>query len=114
MFELLLDCLEGTFLGKGPNVQLIDHRLFPGTSAPLVVIPVKFVRVYHLAGSVHIARLKSRGRIGHVAIAIDPKAITRPAGRSTRNQLKPSLFQPVEKQLLTSTLAQANLDYPRL
>src|SRR6516162_8002574 len=45
-----------------------------------------------------------------MATAIDPKAITRPSGGRTRNQLKPSLFQPVEKQLLPGALAQAKLD----
>src|SRR6516164_3774084 len=54
---------EGTLRSKGTNMHLIDDGLLPSAAAPVGVAPHIGRWIDHLAWSVHVLRLKARGRV---------------------------------------------------
>src|SRR5690606_22142287 len=65
MVELFLDCGVRARGRERADVQLVEHRLAPWTSAPVAVLPVELPRVNHLAGAVHVDGVEAGSRVRH-------------------------------------------------
>ena len=78
----LLERLEpGRDAGEAAHrarVQLVDHRLVPGSAVPFAVPPLIGARVEHDARIVDVAGLQARGGVGHREIGLHPVAVACP------------------------------------
>ena len=70
------------------DVQLVDHRLVPGTASASCDPASRTAWVDHLAGAVHVIGITARCRIGNGQVAIDTKAIARTVSRVGALQLR--------------------------
>src|SRR5260370_7475850 len=64
MVELAYRGPKGALRRKGPDVQLVDNRLFPGAAAPAGIAPDGGPRVDPLPRPLHILPLLPRARAG--------------------------------------------------
>ena len=63
--EPLDNAVEVARRREAADVQLVDHRLFPGPAAPVAIGPVEGGRVDDLGGAMDVVWVVARGRIGH-------------------------------------------------
>src|SRR5260370_27706345 len=91
MAELAYRGPKGALRRKGPDVQLVDNRLFPGAAAPAGIAPDVGPRVDHLARPVHILRLIARGRVGNAQAVRKHEAISRAGAGAIGHELVPTL-----------------------
>src|ERR1700733_955207 len=94
MVELLDGGDEGAFRGESPDMQFVEHRVVPRTSAP-ILSPVIACMVDCLARPVDIPRLESRRRIGHKRSIRQLKSIERAIGGAIDIRLEKAGFPPL-------------------
>ena len=88
--EALLQGSKRPFRSEGSHVKLINDRLFPRLSAPILVLPLKTGCIDHLARTVHVLWLKSRSRVRNFRSAVDLEFVASSGGCLVGYQLKPS------------------------
>src|SRR5215218_11235385 len=79
--ELFLDTGEGSFGGKGADVQLVQDDLLPGASLPVLVPPSERSGIHDLARAVHAVGLASGGRVWNLLSAVDAETVARACPR---------------------------------
>ena len=76
---------------EGPDVELVDHRLFPRPAGPGVVAPLERAGVHDPARAVDVVGIPARGRIGDPPGAADVEAIRGAGRRVARHELEPAV-----------------------
>src|SRR5580700_9421366 len=96
---------------KCAGVQLVQRYFLPRPPAPVLIVPIVARGIDHLAPSVHVLRLISRGGIGHVLPVDDVAVATAGSGRRG-GQAEPSAVLASERQPVRT--AELEVDGRRL
>src|SRR6516164_1452846 len=99
---------EGAFRSKGTDMHLIDDRFLPSAAAPVGVAPHIGRWIGHLAWSVHVLRLKARGRVWDAQPVRQYKTISCPGVGSNSDEFMPALAERLQSHRLAVEL---NLDF---
>ena len=93
------------------DVQLVEDDLLPRPAAPVGMAPAVGGRIDHLAGAMHVVRLRARGGIGNQQIAVDAKPIAGAGTNSRDDELVPTAIASRHGDLTRGiTALQAEFD----
>src|ERR1700722_9196856 len=98
MAQALSGRIEAAGFSEAAHVQLVDHRLFPGTAAPREVLPRIGSGVDDLARTVNVLRLVTGRRVRHRHAVGEDVSIARARGRAWRDQGMPTARFALERQ----------------
>ena len=73
-------------------MQFINDGFLPWPSAPLFILPLESGGIDYLARSMHVGRLKSRGRIRDLGLTIDLILVSTVCG-GVADQFEPTVFK---------------------
>ena len=79
------------------DVKLQDHRVLPWPATPCARAPFVAAVVDDLARPVHVLRLKMRGRIRHLDLAVDAVLVERAGAQARDRGLEPALRQRLQR-----------------
>ena len=111
--ETILHRCKCPFRSKGPHVNLINDRLFPGPPAPLLILPLETGCIDHLARALYILWLKSGSWIRNFWSAVDLEFVAHSGTGLIGNQLKPAGYPLHRQRASTLRLTHAEAHFSR-